>query len=90
MVQGVPETWFSASDFLGGVNFNWESTPMQALYNFYNPDADPAKHDDAVQQAGQAAGYLLWVALDRDSRKFKTEIREAHGRPVRHYLWIKD
>lgn len=63
---------------------------MQALYDFYNPDADPEKHREAVRKAGQAADYLLLEALEYDSRIFETERRKAHGHTVRHYRWKKD
>ena len=62
---------FAARDLLGGDNYYWQDTPMEALYLYYK-NGDEANHDYAVEEAGKAAGRLLYQLLYYDKREFDT------------------
>ena len=72
---------FAARDLLGGDNYYWQDTPMMALYEHYL-DGNDDKHDYAVEEAGKAAGRLLYQLLLDDKREFRTW-KEF----TRMYLW---
>lgn len=72
---------FAARDLLGGDNYYWQATPMMALYEYYlNVNDD--NHDYAVEEAGKAAGRLLYQLLLDDKREFRT-----WKEYTRMYLW---
>lgn len=71
--------WFSLRDLMGGENFEWEGTPMFALYNKHAGTAA-----DPVAQAGIDGGWLFKRVVDDDRRQFET--REANQ--IREYRWI--
>lgn len=77
---------FELRDLFGGVNFDWDKTPMQELYNkYYNPNAfDPNKA--AIAEAGKAAGRLLKrILFEEEGRKYKPcDAGKANG-----YTWIE-
>ncbi len=66
------DEWFAARDLLGGDNFNWEETPMNALLVNNN-----------VRQASIKAGWLLKHVIHDDTRTFDTR----RGRLFRQYRW---
>ncbi len=72
---------FAARDLLGGDNYYWQDTPMMALYEYYLGGNDD-NHDYAVEEAGKAAGRLLYQLLLDDKREFRTW-KEF----TRMYLW---
>lgn len=43
-----PNEWFSLRDLMGGENYYWEGTPLQALY-----DAHEGYSDDPIKAAGK-------------------------------------
>lgn len=72
--------WFSARDFLGGENSNWQGTPLQALFDYYFGRRQD--EDYAIHQAGKAVGWILLSVLIADHRVFET--RKGY---TREYLW---
>ena len=72
---------FAARDLLGGDNYYWQDTPMMALYEHYL-DGNDDNHDYAVEEAGKAAGRLLYQLLLDDKREFRT-----WKEYTRMYLW---
>lgn len=61
--------WFSARD-LGGVNFDWNGTPLQALYDYHQRRR--VDHNQAIKRAGIDDGWLLKEVLSEDRRSFET------------------
>lgn len=72
---------FAARDLLGGDNYYWQDTPMIALFDYYR-NSDDANNDYAVEEAGKAAGRLLYQLLYNDKREFKTWVEYT-----RMYRW---
>ena len=72
---------FAARDLLGGDNYYWQDTPMMALYEYYL-DGNNDNHDFLVEEAGKAAGRLLYQLLLDDKREFRT-----WKEYTRMYLW---
>lgn len=55
---------------MGGENFNWEGTPLYALYQKHialNKD-----NDTAIAEAGKDLGWILKSVLHEDKRTFQT------------------
>lgn len=73
----VPK-WFTARDLVGGDNFYWERTPLQAIWSWHNHNR-PA---DAQDMAGKDLGHILKKVIIEDSRTFKTEKGYT-----RKYIW---
>ena len=73
------DEWFSLRDLMGGDNFEWEVTPMYALYNKHAGTAS-----DPVKQAGKDGGWMFKRVVHNDRRSFET--REAEQ--IRQYRWI--
>lgn len=59
--------WFSLKDLMGGVNFEWEGTPLYVLWEKHNSKGS----NDPVKSAGKDAGWLLKYTLQIDKRNFK-------------------
>ena len=83
-LQGAVYCWyknpkskkFALRDLVGGVNTNWNGTPLQCVYDGYRrKNAATAK-----KTAGQASGRLLKLCLMRDKRHF-----DLFERDVKHY-----
>jgi hypothetical protein len=89
-LQGAVYAWvrdrraqvFALRDLVGGANFDWNGTPLSALYE---------KHirlgkdeDQAIKAAGRDAGWILKSVLKSDLRVFD---RLQVGRSV-GYRWI--
>lgn len=72
---------FAARDLLGGDNYYWQDTPMMALYEYYL-NGNNNNHDYAVEEAGKAAGRLLYQLLYYDKREFETWVEYT-----RMYEW---
>ena len=78
-LQGAVYCWcknrkgepFAARDLLGGDNYYWQDTPMITLYEYYR-DGNDGNNDYAVEEAGKAAGRLLYQLLYDDKREFET------------------
>jgi hypothetical protein len=74
--------WFSARDFLGRDNYNWNGTPLQPLYDKHFAKG---KRDEAcVKAAGKDSGWILKKVIAADTRKFETKIAQR----IRQYRWI--
>lgn len=71
--------WFAARDLVGGENYDWQGTPLYALFAYYRQYGDDA---DAIDEAGKAAGRLLLGVLIEDKRTYSTRVRFT-----REYLW---
>ena len=75
-LKGAVYTWdknknnepFSARDLVGGINFNWNSTPLQCLYNKHIRMGK--NHKKAVKAAGIDLGWLLKDTLNSDKRNY--------------------
>lgn len=88
-LQGAVYCWcknrkgepFAARDLLGGDNYYWQDTPMMVLYDYYK-NGDDANYEYAVEEAGKAAGRLLYHLLYDDKREFKTWVEYT-----RMYKW---
>lgn len=77
-----PNEWFAARDFLGGVNFDWGNTPLQALYDWHR---NSRRREAAIAAAGKDAGWLLKAVIASDQRNFDTR-REYRAR---QYRWVR-
>ena len=62
---------FAARELLGGNNYYWQYTPMIALFEYYRNGND-ANNEYAIEEAGKAAGRLLYQMLYNDKREFQT------------------
>lgn len=89
--QGAVYTWcaikgsakFSARNFIGGINYDWENTPLYKLYKHYESEGD--KNPEA--NAGLDAGALLKQTLLDDKRSFKQSKNDDEQRS--YYEWDK-
>lgn len=77
------EEYFSVPELLGGENYDWNSTPLIALYEHYIGEKE--SHDEAVYHAGLDVGTLLKQVVRKDDRRFSS-LKE--GTRARKYLWI--
>lgn len=83
--SGVP---FTVRDLVGGENYNWEGTPLQALYTKH---VDCGKeHESAVEAAARDLGWLTKTVLHDDRRHF--EVTKVGGKlgKVSSYRWTGD
>ena len=71
----------AARDLLGGDNYYWQDTPMMALFEYYRNGND-ANNEYAIEEAGKAAGRLLYQMLYNDKREFQTWVEYT-----RMYCW---
>ena len=69
--KNCKEKPFAARDLLGGDNYYWQDTPMIALFEYYRNGND-ANNEYAIEEAGKAAGRLLYQLLYDDKREFQT------------------
>lgn len=76
---------FAARDLLGGANYFWEGTPMEALYNKYINEGKSS--EKAIKLAGVSAGHLLKRVLIEDQHR--TYILGDAGL-ANGYKWIGD
>ena len=73
--------WFSLRDLMGGANFDWNGTPMQALFEAYRG------RSDTLKVTAKSAGLLLKAAIEEDPcRRYETK-KEAF---TRMYRWVKE
>lgn len=73
--------WFTAHDFVGGANNDWQGTPCLNLYNAHL--AAGKTPSEATDQAGKDIGHLLFnTLLDVQGRTFTT--RDGY---VKGYTW---
>jgi hypothetical protein len=78
-LQGAAYTWiknspgvpFAARDLVGGINADWNGTPLQALYEKHTNAGKT--HDQAFEAAAIDLGWLLKSALADDARFFDVD-----------------
>ncbi len=73
--------WFSLRDLMGGANFDWNGTPMQALIEAYQG------RSDAFKMTAKSAGWLLKAAIEEDPCRHYETKKEAF---TRMYRWVKE
>ena len=86
-LQGMVYGWceskrtepFAAHNLVGGVNWNWNDTPLQCVYFKQKTDADVA-----YGVAAQEVGRLLKLVIIADQRKFTCAQKE---RNTNYYTW---
>lgn len=85
-IQGMVYGWcqsrntdtFAGRDLFGGVNWNWNDTPLQQVYDKQKTDGETA-----YNVAAQEAGRLLKLVIYEDKRKFTCERRDD----AYYYTW---
>jgi hypothetical protein len=79
-----PDEWFSMRDLMGGENFYWDGTPLQALFQKHIDKGKTA--DDAIKAAGIDSGWLLKTVIRNDNRDFEL----IHQELINKYLWVRN
>lgn len=74
---------FALRNLVGRKNSNWKNTPLEPLYEKHRKMGKDKK--TAKKVAGQDAGKILKLVLDKDQRKF--EVSDAGL--TNGYKWIK-
>lgn len=77
------EKEFAARDLVGGDNWDWNGTPLQALYDKYKKAGK--SHGDAFDAAAKDAGKLLKKVIEEDTRNFIS----IDGY-TKSYRWVKE
>ena len=68
--------WFAVRDLMGGMNADWNGTPLQVLFEKH---IDVGKDEDqAFTAAGIDLGWLVKTILDEDSRTFEVVTEEVN------------
>lgn len=89
-MQGAIYSWaknrkdepFAVRDLVGGENFEWEGTPLIALYKKHiNGGKD---NESAIEAAAQDLGWLTKAVLAEDKRRFTA----GKAGLVSHYRWV--
>ena len=89
-IQGAVYCWiknrkdeiFAARDLFGGDNYDWNGTPLIALYNKH---INQGKNiDSAVDEAGKDVGWILKLVLYEDQRLFDT----CDAGMAKGYKWL--
>jgi hypothetical protein len=73
---------FAARDFCGGENFEWDGTPLIALYEKHIEKGKPSP--DAIKDAAKDLGWLLKSVLTNDKRDF----RAGKSGLTAGYCWV--
>lgn len=60
---------FSIRILFGGINRNWQGTPIQKLYDYYVLNGK--SYEQAAESASIDAGRLLKLVLEEDLRSFE-------------------
>jgi hypothetical protein len=79
--KGEPRK-FAARDLVGGVNKDWEGTPLLVLSREHKGKARASKKT-AEQEAGKDLGWILYTVLKEDKRR---HFKKCPGH-VAEYLW---
>jgi len=67
-VKNRKDELFAVRDLMGGENFDWRGTPLQALYRKH---IDAGKNDEAAcEAAAKDLGWLVKSVLVEDKRTF--------------------
>lgn len=74
-MQGAIYTWvknneeaFAVRDLVGGVNTDWNGTPLQVLYDKHIQNGKGP--EDAFKSAAKDLGWIVKAMIDRDRRRF--------------------
>lgn len=86
-LQGMVYGWceskrtesFAAHNLVGGVNKDWNGTPLQCVYDKQQTDEETAHY-----VAAQEVGRLLKLVIIDDQRKFTCAKK---GRETNYYTW---
>lgn len=89
-LQGAVYSWvknrkdeqFAARDLVGGENFEWEGTPLFALYLKHINSGK--ENIEAIEAAGKDAGWLLKAVLFEDRRHFEV----GRSGLTAGYVWV--
>lgn len=89
--QGAVHTWcaingsakFAAKNFIGGINYYWEGTPLYKLYKHYESEG----YEDPETKAGLDAGSLLKKTLLDDKRNFVQYKKSEGKKDINYYKW---
>lgn len=76
------DEWFSMRDLMGGENFQWQGTPLYALYK--KQVTAGVLGQEATTGAGKDSGWLLKRVISEDLRQFETKKEEL----IRKYRWV--
>ena len=76
-LQGAVYSWvkncsgkqFAARDLVGGENFDWNGTPLIALYEKHIKLGKT--NEAAIEDAGKDLGWLLKTVISEDKRNFE-------------------
>ncbi|WP_427113841.1 hypothetical protein [Megasphaera sueciensis] len=93
-IQGAVYSWcvssghteFSSTVLFGGINKDWNGTPLQALYNWHILNKTADSHDGA----GKDVGKLLYKFLYEDeTRSFEEKTQQTTTyNQSNEYRWI--
>jgi hypothetical protein len=67
-VKNEKDKEFAAHDLMGGENWDWDGTPLYALYE--KQHVAGKSNADAIDAAGKDLGWMLLKVLDDDKRHF--------------------
>ena len=76
--------WFGLRDLMGGTNYFWQDTALEALWNKHK--AAGLSDPEAEVAAGKDGGWILKRVIQDDRRTFRHEIVDL----VRKYEWTGD
>jgi hypothetical protein len=83
-VKNRPGEWFAVRDLVGGLNNDWNGTPLQVLFDRH---VDTGKNDEqAFDAAAIDLGWIVKTLLSEDRRIFEVEKRDL----VNAYLLIDE
>ena len=77
------DEWFSLRNLMGGENFDWNGTPLLALYHKHINNGHNS--DVSIEKAGKDAGWILKKVIKNDIRNFDTAKKSL----IRNYRWKK-
>ncbi|MEN6620307.1 MAG: hypothetical protein ABFD50_01995 [Smithella sp.] len=70
-VKNRPRESFAVRDLVGGLNNNWNGTPLQVLYDRHINTGKNA--DEAFEAAAKDLGWIVKTLLSEDRRVFEVE-----------------
>lgn len=83
-VKNCPDGYFAVRDLVGGLNNDWNGTPLQVLYDRH---IEAGKDDqEAFEAAAKDLGWIVKTLLSDDRRIFRVEKSGL----VNSYLMIGD
>ncbi|MFA6102818.1 MAG: hypothetical protein WC721_11570 [Victivallaceae bacterium] len=81
-IKNRPGEWFAIRDLMGGENFEWNGTPLYALYQKHIDDGKD--NDTAIVSAAKDLGWLVKTVLNNDRRTFES----GKSGLVNVYRWV--